>query len=140
MNTCSPAQTVSAIVRPPGEGERFERANRVVTIKVDLPEISIHEIEFDPTFEVPPHTHDHVDAMLVLDGEIELLGDMHGRRAGPGTIIAAPAGTQHGFRNPGPGRARLLILHSPGGGFSAVVRAAGHIRRREEELCRTRPS
>jgi hypothetical protein len=51
MNTCSRAPTVAAIVRPPGEGERFERANRVVTIKVDLPDSSIHEIEFEPTFE-----------------------------------------------------------------------------------------
>jgi quercetin dioxygenase-like cupin family protein len=126
MSTCYRAPTAAAIVRPPGEGERFQRANRVVTIKVDLPEISIHEIEFDPTFEVPTHTHDHVDVMLVLDGEIELLGDMRGRRAGPGTIVAARAGTRHGFRNPGPGRARLLILHAPDGGFSvsAMVRAA----------------
>jgi quercetin dioxygenase-like cupin family protein len=123
MSTCSRAPTVAAIVRAPGDGERFERANRVVTVKVDLPEVSIHEIEFDPTFEIAPHTHEQVDAMLVLDGEIELLGDMRGRRVGPGTIVAAPAWTQHGFRNPGPGRARLLILHAPDGGFSAIVRA-----------------
>ena len=123
MNTSSGAPTAAAIIRPPGEGERFQRANRVVTIKVDLPEISIHEIEFDPSFEVPPHTHTHVDAMLVLDGEIELLGEMCGRRVGPGTVVALPAGTQHGFRNPGPRRARLLILHAPDGGFTAMVRA-----------------
>ena len=59
MNTNRHAPTLAPIVRPPGEGERFERANRVVTIKADLPEISIHEIEFDSTFEVPPHAHDH---------------------------------------------------------------------------------
>jgi mannose-6-phosphate isomerase-like protein (cupin superfamily) len=39
--------------------------------------------------------------MLVLNGEIELLGEMRGRRVGPGTIVAVPAGTEHGFRNPG---------------------------------------
>jgi quercetin dioxygenase-like cupin family protein len=118
------ATTAAApIIRRPGEGERFQRANRAVTIKVDLPDVSIHEIEFDPTFEVPPHTHDHVDAMLVLDGELELLGEMYGRRVGPGTVVAVPAGTQHGFRNPGPRRARLLVLHAPDGGFSAIVRA-----------------
>jgi quercetin dioxygenase-like cupin family protein len=108
---------------PARRGRTFQRANRVVTIKVDLPESSIHKIEFDPTFEVPAHTHEHVDAMLVLDGEIELLGDMRGRRVGPGAIVATPAGTQHGFCNPGPGRARLLIIHAPDGGFSAMVRA-----------------
>lgn len=123
MNTSCHAPTGAPIIRPPGEGERFQRDDRVVTIKVDLPEISIHEVEFDPTFAVPPHAHDHVDAMLVIDGEIELLGVMGGRRVGSGTIVAVPAGTRHGFRNPGPGRARLLILHAPDGGFSALVRA-----------------
>lgn len=115
--------TATAIVRTPDDGERFERSNRVVTIKVDLPELSMHELEFDSTFEVEPHTHAHVDAMLVLEGEIELLGDLGGQRVGAGTIVAAPPGTSHGFRNPGPGRARLLILHAPDGGFSAMVRA-----------------
>lgn len=123
MNTSSQAPTVAAIVRKPGEGERFERANRAVTIKIDLPDISIHEIEFDRTFEVPPHTHDHIDAMLVLDGEIEMLGELSGRRVGPGTIVAAPAGTPHGFRSRGPRHARLLVLHAPDSGFSAMVRA-----------------
>jgi quercetin dioxygenase-like cupin family protein len=113
----------ATIVRTPNEGERFERSNRVVTIKADLPELSIHEIEFDSTFEVEPHTHTHVDAMLVLEGEIELLGDLNGQRVGPGTIVAVPPGTAHGFRNPGPDRARLLILHAPDGGFSDMVRA-----------------
>jgi quercetin dioxygenase-like cupin family protein len=87
------------------------------------PRFSIHEIEFDPTFEVPPRAHNHVDAMLVIDGEIELHGALCGRRVGPGTVVAVPARTQRGFRNPGPRRARLLILHAPDGGFSAMVRA-----------------
>lgn len=103
-------------------GERFVRDNRTVTIRLDLPEMSIHEIEFDPTFEVSPHTHDHADTMLVLEGEIELLGADQPRRIGPGTIAAAPPGVPHGFRNPGPGRARILVLHAPDGGFAALVR------------------
>ena len=61
--------------------------------------------------------------MLVLDGEIELLGDMRGRRLGPGPSSLPPPGPGHDFRNLGPGRARLLILHAPDGGFSAMVRA-----------------
>ena len=105
------------------EGERFVRANRTVTIRLDLPQLSIHEIEFDTTFEVTAHSHDHVDVMLVMDGEIELLGDTPPQRVGVGTIVAAPPGTRHGFRNPGPGRARILALHAPDGGFAAIVRA-----------------
>lgn len=80
------------IIRRPRDGERFHRTNRTVTIKADLPQLSIHEIEFDSTFEVPPHIHDHVDAMLVLDGEIELIGGTRAQRIGPGAVVAVPRG------------------------------------------------
>jgi quercetin dioxygenase-like cupin family protein len=111
-----------AITTRPGEGERFERENRTVTIRVDLPELSAHEIEFDSTFEVPPHQHGHVDAMYVLHGEVEFLDGENTIRARPGTLIAVPAGAQHGFRYRGPGRARVLVLHAPDGGFARLVR------------------
>lgn len=117
------AEPRSALIVRPDDGERFTRDNRVVTIRLDLPQLSIHEIDFDTSFEVPPHSHDHVDAMLVLDGEIELLGEGEPRRLRAGTIVAAPPGVRHGFRNPGPGRARILALHAPDGGFAAMVRA-----------------
>lgn len=113
----------NALVVAPGAGERFVRNNRIVTIKAELPELSVHEIEFDSTFEVSPHTHAHVDAMLVLDGVVELLGDGPPQRAAPGTIVAVPPGVAHGFRTPGPGRARILALHAPDGGFAELVRA-----------------
>jgi quercetin dioxygenase-like cupin family protein len=111
------------IIRRPSEGERFTRSNRTVTIKVDLPQRSIHEIEFDTTLHVPPHTHDHVDAMLVLHGEVELLGGAQITRVSAGTLSAVPPGTPHGFRDPGPDRAPLLFLHAPDGGFSDLIRA-----------------
>lgn len=111
-----------ALIVGPGDGERFVRDNRVVTIRIELPQLSIHEIEFDTTFEVPAHVHDHVDAMLVLEGEIELLGGVQPRRVHPGTIVAVPPGVRHGFRNPGPERARILTLHAPDGGFADLVR------------------
>lgn len=111
------------IIRAPGDGERFDRSNRSVTIKLDLPELSIHELEFDPSFEVDQHTHTHVDAMFVIDGEVEIVGGMKPTRLGAGALFAAPPGTLHGFRNPGPGRARVLIIHAPDGGFSQLIRA-----------------
>jgi quercetin dioxygenase-like cupin family protein len=118
----SNAQPEEALIIGPGEGERFVRENRIVTIRLDLPELSIHEIEFDTTFEVAPHHHAHLDVMLVLDGEIELLGTGQPRRLGPGTIVAASPGIPHGFRNPGPDPARILALHAPDGGFADMVR------------------
>jgi quercetin dioxygenase-like cupin family protein len=109
----------------PGEGERFERENRVVTILADIGLISVNEIDFDATFAVEPHVHDdHVDAFYVLEGEVEFTVEDEVLRARPGTFVAAPPGTRHGFRNPGPGRARLLNLHAPDAGFADSVR--GH--------------
>lgn len=124
-NQATQGQTPRAprtIICRPGAGEQFVRSNRTVTIKADLPQLSIHEIAFDTTFEVPPHTHTHVDAMVVLEGEVELLGDAEATRVGPESVVAVPPGEQHGFRNLGPGQARLLILHAPDGGFSDVIR------------------
>src|SRR6516225_3234996 len=46
------------VISRPGDGERFERENRTITIRVDLPGLSVLEIEFAETFKVDPHTHD----------------------------------------------------------------------------------
>jgi quercetin dioxygenase-like cupin family protein len=115
-----------AQVSGPGDGERFERANRVVTIKGDLPEISANEIDFDPTFAIEPHVHDdQVDSFYVLEGEVEFtLGD-RAVRALPGTWVSVPPGVVHGFRNPGPGRARFLNVHTPDAGFTDLIRGTG---------------
>jgi quercetin dioxygenase-like cupin family protein len=114
---------VDPTISRPGEGERFDRGNRTITLRVDLPELSMTEIEFDDTFEVPPHTHgDHVDAFYVLDGEVEFTVGEETVVAGAGTIVAAPPGARHGFRNVGPARARLLNLHAPDAGFCESVR------------------
>jgi len=114
--------TLRPIISGPGDGERFIRENRTVTIRLDLPELSIHEIEFDTTFEVAGHTHTHLDVMYVLEGQVEFLDADDIVRVGPGSLIAAPPGARHGFRNPGPGRSRVLVLHAPDGGFAQVIR------------------
>jgi quercetin dioxygenase-like cupin family protein len=103
--------------------ERFDRGNRVITILGDLPQLSVNEIEFEPSFEVTPHRHDdHVDAFYVLEGEVEFTFGADVVRAGPGTFVAAPPGVVHGFRTRGPGRARLLNLHAPDAGFADSIR------------------
>jgi quercetin dioxygenase-like cupin family protein len=112
-------------VSRPGDGERFERGNRVITILGDGEQLSALVIDFDETFDVPPHIHDdHVDSFYVLEGEVEFTVDDDVVRAGPGTFVMAPPGTRHGFRNPGPGRARVLNLHAPDAGFAAGIRGA----------------
>ena len=112
-----------AIVVPPGEGERHERDDALITVFAALPTLSVCEIAFDPSFEVGHHRHDdHVDAFYVLEGEVEFLLADGPVLAGPGTFVAAPPGTVHGFRTPGPGRARVLNIHAPRVGFIDSLR------------------
>ena len=111
------------IVSRPGDGERFERANRTLVIRIDLPGLSVVEIEFDDTFSVDPHTHaDHVDSFYVLEGEVEFTVGDDTVRAGPGTLLAAPPDTRHGFRSTG-GTARVLNFHAPDAGFADSIRS-----------------
>ena len=111
------------IVSTSGEGERFDRGNRVILLKAELEQLSVGEIEFDSTFSVPLHRHeDHVDAFYVLEGEVEFAVEDGVVTAGPGTLVVAPRGTLHGFGTRGPGRARMLNLHAPDAGFAASVR------------------
>jgi quercetin dioxygenase-like cupin family protein len=111
------------IVSMPGDGERFERENRTLTIRIDEPQLSVIEIEFDDTFTVDPHTHDdHVDAFYVLEGDVEFTVGNETRRAGPGTLLAALPGARHGFRSAG-GKARVLNFHAPDAGFADSIRS-----------------
>ena len=88
------------IVSMPGDGERFERENWTLTIRIEEPQLSVIEIEFDDTFTVGNET----------------------RRAGPGTLLAAPPGARHGFRSAG-GKARVLNFHAPDAGFADSIRS-----------------
>ena len=112
------------VVALAGAGERFERDNRVVTIRFELPQLSLVEIEFDASFEVPPHEHDdHADSFYVADGAVEFaVGDdavvLHA-----GEFFAAPPGTRHGFRSADERPARLLNLHAPDAGFADSIRS-----------------
>ena len=108
----------------PGDGERFERGNRVLTILGSDEQLSAIDIEFDATFAVEPHVHeDHADSFYVLEGVVEFTVEDEVVLAGPGTFVLAPPGTRHGFRNPGPGKARVLNLHAPDAGFANGIRS-----------------
>jgi quercetin dioxygenase-like cupin family protein len=114
-----------AIFLRAGEGEPVEHETTSHLIKAELPELSLFEMTFEPEFEgVDPHTHDDlVDAFLVLEGKVDFVVGDEVRRAGPGSFLAAPPGTRHGFSNPGPDPLRLLNLHAPDAGFAGRLRS-----------------
>jgi len=125
---------------PPPDGGRpladavFTRLDKAETLRhktslhrilCDLPQLTAIDMIFEPEFEgVDPHTHtDHVDAFYVLEGQVEFHVGDESRVAGPGTFLAAPPGTVHGFRVVGPEPIRFLNLHAPPGGFVDRLRA-----------------
>jgi mannose-6-phosphate isomerase-like protein (cupin superfamily) len=63
------------------------------------------------------------DPIVVRPGEGHLLGNVEflarttGEevRAGPGSFVLVPPGTEHGFRNDGALSVRMLNIHAPGG-------------------------
>jgi quercetin dioxygenase-like cupin family protein len=109
-----------AVVCLPGDGERFERGDRTVTILADTPELSLLELAVTPGWEgVDPHSHDdHLDGFFVLDGPIEFLAGV----ARQGMVMAARPGAEHGIQRP-TSDARLLNFHAPDGGFAGRIRA-----------------
>jgi quercetin dioxygenase-like cupin family protein len=112
-----------AVVSLSDEGERFERGNRVITIKCDLPQISALDIDFDADFVVDLHRHDdQVDSFYVLDGEVEFAHEDGAVVEGPGTWVSAPPGVLHSFATPS--RGRVLNVHAPDAGFARSIR--GH--------------
>ena len=75
-----------------------ERPRRPI-VKGVVPQLEVNEFTIEGPFDGPdPHTHaDHTDAFYVLEGEVEFHVDGRAFRAGPGTFVAAPPGTLHGF-------------------------------------------
>jgi mannose-6-phosphate isomerase-like protein (cupin superfamily) len=115
-----------AIFLGPGEGESVPGKHRDFVVKAEREEFEVIEFACDPEYErVDPHVHpDKVDSFYILEGELEFTIGDETVRVGPGSFVAAPPGVRHGFRNPGPGRARFLNVHAPSDGFIARVRQA----------------
>jgi mannose-6-phosphate isomerase-like protein (cupin superfamily) len=113
-----------ALVVAAGDGERFQREDRVNTILGDLPEISVFRLEVEPAWPgIGTHQHsDQVDSFFVLEGETEVVvGDVV--RAGPGSFYAALPGMPHGIRNDPGGRTVFLNVHGPDAGFAESIRS-----------------
>jgi mannose-6-phosphate isomerase-like protein (cupin superfamily) len=113
-----------AVVSAPGEGERLVSGNRAAMLKAALPEICFSEFELNGRFDGPDlHHHDaQVDSFYVLDGEVEITVEDSRQVAGRETLASIPRGVRHTFAHPGPGRARLLNIHAPDGGFGEFLR------------------
>jgi quercetin dioxygenase-like cupin family protein len=115
-----------AIVTAPGAGERLQTGNRVVSLKGGLPDLCFAEWALDGPFDGPdPHQHDRqVDSYYVLEGELELTVERSVHVVGPDTLASVPRGVRHTFAHRGDGKARVLNVHAPDGGFADFLRRA----------------
>jgi mannose-6-phosphate isomerase-like protein (cupin superfamily) len=113
-----------AILLGPGEGESVPGEHRDFVVKAERDQFEVIEFSCDPEFgPVDPHVHpDKFDSFYILEGELEFTIGDETVRVGPGSFVAAPPGVCHGFRNPGPRRARFLNVHAPSDGFIERVR------------------
>jgi quercetin dioxygenase-like cupin family protein len=114
-----------AVFTDPAQAETLEHESSTHRVLSDLPQLSAIDMTFRPGFKgVDPHTHpDHADCFYVLQGEIEFrIGD-EPRVAGPGTFVAAPPESVHGFQLANDQPIRFLNLHAPPGGFLERLRA-----------------
>ena len=112
-----------AIVSPE-VSKRLEPENRLCRVRCALPDLCVVEWHLRGTLpDLPFHHQDRqVDSFFVIEGE--LVATLAGTRqsVGPGTLISVPRGVPHTLRHRGSGRARMLSLHTPDGGFADYLR------------------
>ena len=75
-----------------------------------LGNLECHASTLAPGAGYDPHIDAHDVAILVLDGEVETLGE----RVGPHAVIFHPGGELHGIRNPGDVAARYVVFEFHG--------------------------
>jgi mannose-6-phosphate isomerase-like protein (cupin superfamily) len=69
---------------------------------------------FEPGQEQTPHVHKGSDKVYyVLQGTAQIRIAQDTKELGSGGIALAPAGADHGVRNPGPERLTVLVFMAP---------------------------
>jgi mannose-6-phosphate isomerase-like protein (cupin superfamily) len=69
---------------------------------------------FEPGQTQTAHAHKGSDKVYyVIQGRAAISIGTATREVGPGTAVLAPAGEEHGVRNPGPERLTVLVFMAP---------------------------
>ncbi|MEW6749456.1 MAG: cupin domain-containing protein [Candidatus Latescibacterota bacterium] len=89
-----------------------------------LRQLRCHLTVLAPGAGYPPHTDPYDVVVLVLEGEVETLGEC----VTPHGVVCYPAGTPHGMANPAAGTARYLVFEFHGPGRSPVRGALRRLR------------
>jgi mannose-6-phosphate isomerase-like protein (cupin superfamily) len=114
---------------PRGDGETWWVVGDTYTVKATAGDtggsLGLVEAHVPVDGGPPPHVHVHEDEFFyLLDGELEIHDGSSSFVARAGSFLFVPRGTEHAFRNRGPGPARMLFGYTPAG-FEAFFRAVG---------------
>jgi len=77
--------------------------------------VGAHE-SMQPAGTAPPqlHKNQHSEFIVVQQGTVEYTHDGKAERAGPGSILYIPIGTEHSVKNVGDGPAKYVVLQIGG--------------------------
>lgn len=106
-------------VLSPREGQTFAAGPFDIAARVlggeTLGAFEQYDLALGPA-TVDYHVHDTMDETIyVVEGQIEFNVEGTKYLRPPGSVAFIPRGLHHGFTNPGPGRARVLITFNPSG-------------------------
>jgi mannose-6-phosphate isomerase-like protein (cupin superfamily) len=102
----------------PGDGRVFWTGRTEAQVKIEAAEdrsFVVFEASPPPGVPGPPqHVHcDYDEAWYILGGQVEFDLGTDTYLCPTGSLVFAPRGTAHCFRNRGPAIARMLVLASP---------------------------
>ncbi len=105
---------------PPGEGQMRWVVGDLVTFKISGEDtagvFTLGEEIIPPEGGPPPHVHTHEDeTFYVLEGELEFVVGERTITATTGSVVFAPRGILHSFRNVGSTASRMAVIIAPAG-------------------------
>lgn len=98
-----------------------------------VPEMSAMYIEFPPGKVVKPHTHDRVEAYLVLSGRAKMMAGDEIKEVTTGDLLIAPIGTPHGIEVLGDETFVFYAFNSPPASTCPAVDAPEDVQKKFAE-------
>ena len=98
------------------------------------------ELQLAPGGRVPaPHLHpEQEETFSVQEGQLRLRAGRRTRLLSPGEMVTVPRGVPHGFSNPGPGAALLLVEVRPALRMEEALEAGTRLGQRPAPLALAR--
>ncbi len=111
---------MEAILRNQNDIEFVRHPKHIEVYKKDLTNnkengrLSTHYLHIMPGGEIVPHTHEVLEVFYLISGCGSALVNGERQRAIAGSVIIAPAGSEHGLKNDSTEIIELYAVFSPG--------------------------